>query len=769
MGANWLLGDEIQRRLWPNDTIVDFENGINTAIRRLRQALGDSADQPKYIETIPRRGYRLMVPVEWVEQLPVASGQLPKSEHAAAVRMQPETGSLISKKVSHYRVLEVIGGGGMGMVYKAEDLKLGRQVALKFLPEELASDPVALQRFEREAQTASSLNHPNICTIHEVEEYEGQPFIVMELLEGETLRDRLASLAATQNKLALDQLLDTAIQICEGLQAAHAKGIIHRDIKPANIFLTSSGQVKILDFGLAKLVEAGEKEPTPDGVIPSAERSEASRDPYNSDDVDGIGVPRLLGRPPSRTTSSLGMTHENDALNGPAEAAPRHPVTPAEHTLTRTGLAMGTSGYMSPEQVRAETLDARTDIFSFGLVLYEMATGQRAFSGATAAVVENAILNEPPLPARELNPALPPRFITTIDKALEKDREQRYQSASEMRAAFGHLRSETARDRFGDEGTKVREAYLLHVKAMYWAGKGTPDALQKAFRYAQQAIEADPVYAEAYGDLAYLFALMGQHGPASPMDMFPKARAAAERALKIDETVAKAHAALGFTRLVFDWDFAGAESEIRCAMELDPNFAGGNYAYSLWYLSQGLFEQAIQAAKRAIEMDPLALPGNFNLGAIYLYARCYPEAIEHLRKMRELDPTFSEIHSVLALAYARNGMYQEAIAAATPSTNEARNKIRLGIVSAIVGREDVARSVLEELRLQGNASPQLAYRLAGIPAQLGDLDDAFEYLSQALVGRAGLMAFVKVDPGFDNLHSDARWLGLLRRVGPVAD
>ncbi len=252
-GGELVSRDEIQRKLWPDDTIVDFENGINTAIKKLRQALDDSPEAPRWIETIPRRGYRLAAAIEWVGEED-CSGEVSGGADGTAARLQPEPG-LIGKKVSHYRVLEVIGGGGMGMVYKAEDLKLGRHVALKFLPPEMASDPVALQRFEREARAASSLDHPNICTIHEVEEHDGQPFIVMQLLQGETLRDRLAALASVQSKLPLDQLLNMAIQICEGLQAAHAKGIVHRDIKPANIFLTKSGQVKILDFGLAKRVE----------------------------------------------------------------------------------------------------------------------------------------------------------------------------------------------------------------------------------------------------------------------------------------------------------------------------------------------------------------------------------------------------------------------------------------------------------------------------------------------------------------------------------
>jgi eukaryotic-like serine/threonine-protein kinase len=367
--------EEIKGRLWPNDTVVDFDRSINATIKALRRALGDSADNPRYIETVARRGYRLMVMTQYMESAPGIASE----EVTAEAPLQPS--SLIGKKVSHYRVLDVIGGGGMGMVFKAEDLKLGRLVALKFLPEEFAGDAVALKRFEREAQTASALNHPNICTIHEIEEHEGQPFIAMELLQGDNLRDHLS--ASKQKPLPLPELLGISAQICDGLQAAHDKGIIHRDIKPANIFLCKSGTVKILDFGLAKLA----------GSDVALERAEAA----------GTTVPKIS------STESL------------------------KKALTRTGTAAGTAGYMSPEQVRHKELDTRSDLFSFGLVVYEMACGQRAFTGQTLVDVHEAILHQPPSPARARNPVLPRSLDLVLAKALEKDRDRRYQSATAMK------------------------------------------------------------------------------------------------------------------------------------------------------------------------------------------------------------------------------------------------------------------------------------------------------------------------------------------------
>jgi serine/threonine protein kinase len=427
--------EEIREALWPNGTIVEFEHSISAAINRLRQVLGDSAEEPRYIETLARRGYRWRVRVEWVVRPRDAAESTPLKAGIESQTLFDR--NLIGRKVSHYRVLEVLGGGGMGVVYKAEDLKLGRRVALKFLPEELASDPAALHRFEREARAASALNHPNICTIHEIEEHEEKSFIVMELLEGETLREVILRATPGKPPVGLEKLLDLAIQISEGLDAAHRQGIIHRDIKPANIFITTQGRAKILDFGLAKL-----------GPVTAA------------------GGGNQGGRPV-----------DGEPHGSLREAAP---LATADPLLSRTGATMGTAGYMSPEQVRGEKLDARTDLFSFGLVLYEMATGQRAFTGDTASILHEAIIRRIPTPARELNPELPVKLEKIIRRTLEKDRETRYQAAAELSADLRNLRQERE-PRSGRPGWATPAGLvvaLLIGSAILWFARLRPTAKQ---------------------------------------------------------------------------------------------------------------------------------------------------------------------------------------------------------------------------------------------------------------------------------------------------
>ena len=731
-------------------------------------------------------------------------------------------------KLAHYEILSPLGKGGMGVVYKAQDTRLKRRVAIKLLPPETTRDETAKQRFLQEAQAASALDHPNICTIYEINETDdGQLYLAMAYYEGETVKQKIE-----RGPLLIDESIRIAIQVAEGLGKAHDVGIVHRDIKPANLIVTVDGTVRILDFGLAKLA------------------------------------------------GSEGMTE--------------------------TGATVGTVAYMSPEQARGQGVDQRTDIWSLGVVLYEMVTGSNPFQGENLLAISKAILENQPLAVTETRADVPAALVQIIDQALTKDRGERFQSTGELLSQlrgnrilasspdakripsiavlpFSNLSTDPEQEYFCDgmaedvinaldrikgvrvvartsafafkgkhqdareigktlnvdtllegsvrkAGRRIRitiqliniadgyqlwserfdrdlkdvfaiqdeislaivdklevqllggeraalvkrptddiELYNLCLLGRHHWNRFTPEDTKKSQEYFEKAITLDSTYAPAYAGLANFYISSGGGGvdilPAKVA--LPKAKAAAEKALSIDANCGEAHFALGLASIFFEQNWPVAKYHGLRAIECDPNFSPFRQVYAFYLSAVGRHDEALKEINRAVEMDPCSALALENAAFHYYLARRYEEALDYCARSLALVPDFAWTHLVAGMIHIQQGMLDKAVSGIEPLRSFGfYSEGYLGCACGLSGREDRARQILLSLQALVETGERSAFSLALVHLGLGQHMEALEFLEHAQRERPAfiLAAWAKADPIWDPVRPDPRFQDVVRKM-----
>jgi serine/threonine protein kinase/thioredoxin-like negative regulator of GroEL len=637
-------------------------------------------------------------------------------------------------ELGRYRIDSMIGAGGMGVVYRATDVALRRDVALKILSPEFAGDPDRLARFRREAQMLAALNHPNIATLYGLEQADGVQFLVMELVPGATLAEQIEA-----GPVPLHAALSIAGQTAEALEAAHEKGITHRDIKPANIKVTPEGRVKVLDFGLAR----------------------------------STGIAEVVG------TASLTVARTYD------------------------GQLVGTPAYMSPEQVRAKPPDHRADIWAFGCLLFELLSGERPFGGDTVSDALAKILEREP-DWKALPSSTPVTVVHLIQRCLQKDPDKRLPTIAAARqavakaqrpgwrpsrrdmiaaAGFGAIlltvlagywlsarrpaESPKSEPRPSAAATTDADAERLYLQGRYYWNRRTDEDLRKSADSFQKAIDRDPNYALAWAGKADAYLMLGAWSVVQPKDAYPRAKAAAERAIVLDESLAEPHATLGYLKTLYEWDWPGADREFRRAIELQPGYSTAHHWYAYYFIAVGDAAHAISEIERARELEPLSQVINAEVGYFYLTVRDYPRALEEIEKTIELDPASQKSHLRLAETYGLLGRTRDALAELrTLQLDPSRDVGQLAsaaTIYALCGDRTAALALLRDLEAQAGKRYVMPAVLAAPYAAIGDNDRAIELLNRAVDERSLVASWLRL-PRFDPLRTDPRFKALFDRL-----
>jgi serine/threonine protein kinase len=630
-----------------------------------------------------------------------------------SVRMAESPSAPVS--LGHYRVVAPLGAGGMGEVYLATDTRLSRNVAIKVLPASSQMDAEAQQRMLREARLIATIDHPNVCTIYEIGEDGDQPYIVMQYVQGETLGQRMR-----RGRISLAEAVELARQITAALGEAHKHGIVHRDIKPGNIMISSSGVVKVLDFGLAK-----------------------------------------------------------SFLRAPDDAT--------ELVISRPDVVSGTTPYMSPEQLLGEPLDGRSDLFSLGVVLYEIATGRRPFDRRTVAATINAILMAEPEPlGKDDLVALEPLIL----RALAKPVARRFADASAMHEALhaiGEARSATAKrvsasataKRVSVPPTSTRKrrkkppvadpaATKLYLRGRAQWNKRHPEALRQAIALFQEAVEIDPLHAGAYAGLADSYITLGFLQVISPRDILPKAKASALRAIELDPALAEPHASLGYLAGTFEWDWTTAERELREAMQLNPEYPWAPHWYGVLAAARS-FDESLRHVTRAHELDPLSPIIHTAIGITHYWHRDYAAALRIYTQVLDTEAAFAPAHYYIGLAYEQMKDYDSAarnFARAAEIANGGGLFIgALGHCHGLRGERALAQKILDELEERARTRYVSPYNIMLVHLGMGETALALEWLERAFEDRAAGLWHTPVEPRFDAIRQEPVFRELTARYG----